>query len=226
VSSAYSVTSTLLLGHAWAFWPLLVLLGLLVVSAGSLLLRSQSTETGRPAAGAPRFAAYLMLIGVESVIAYGVLTCDVQQPTLLRYTLLALFGGVGAAAWLLNRDRAPSVRHATVACVALWAAASAWDSARLLDEYLRRPPPDAPAVLVDELDRRGIRFGRGSYWTAYVVAFRSDERIVVAADRYPRIAEYQRRVDAEPPASVVRIGAPPCVAPGERVADWCVSPGP
>jgi hypothetical protein len=223
--SAYSVTSTLVLGHAWAVWPLLVLLASLAIAAAfSLRPMSRPRDAARLSAHASGFAVYLILIGVQCVVAYGALTCDVEQPTLLRYTLLSLFGAVGAAAWLLGRERAPLVRGLTLACVALWAAASAWDSTRLLDEYLHRPPPDAPAVLVDALDRRGIRFGRGSYWTAYVVAFRSRERIVVAADRYPRIAAYQRQVDAEPPAAVVRIEMAPCAAADETVAGWCISP--
>jgi hypothetical protein len=225
VPSAYSVKSALVLGHAWVFWPLLFLCAWLAISSVARLLQSLPLRKTAPTAPlTPRFPIYLMLVGIQSVVAYGALTCDVQQPTLLRYTLLALLGAAGAAAWLLNAARAPFVRGAAAACVALWAAASAWDSAMLLDEYLRRPPPDAPALLVHELDRRGIRFGRGSYWTAYVVAFRSNERIVVAADRYPRIAEYQRQVDAEPSAGVVRIATPPCAAAEEAVADWCVSP--
>jgi hypothetical protein len=223
--SAYSVASTLVLGHTWVFWPLSLLLVSLAFSAAFSMQRIfAAMKVPRLAAGSPLFAVYLMLTGLESVAAYGALTCDVQQPTLLRYTLLSLLGAVGAAAWLMGRARAPLVRAATIGCVAVWAAASVWDSARLLDEYLRRPPPDGPAMLVDELDRRGIQFGRGSYWTAYVVAFRSHERIIVAADRYPRIAEYQRRVDAEPPAAVVRIAMAPCVSPAVALADWCVPP--
>jgi hypothetical protein len=220
VASAYGVASALEIGNAWALWPLLALVGLFVTA---LIVRlTHAPPPDRTAPTAPFFAAYLLVVGVESVVGYATLACDIEQPMLIRYTLLALFGAVGASAWLLQRTQPRVIRVTAIAGILLWTSVSLWDSGALFDEYVRRTPADAPAELIAHLDARGTKFGHASYWTAYVVDFRSSERLVIAADRYARITEYQRLVSAQPDADVARIGTPPCEARAVAVAGWCV----
>jgi hypothetical protein len=79
--------SGLLVGHAWAWLPLVVLLA--AAAIGRVTARSE------PRAPQSGFAAYLILVGLQSALVYATLGCLVQDHMLIRYTLLTLFIPIG-----------------------------------------------------------------------------------------------------------------------------------
>jgi len=86
---------------------------------------------------------------------------------------------------------------------------SAVSHARLIGEYLTRPPVPAKVELVHALEHRGVRYAYADYWTAYYVTFLTRERIVVAADAVVKIRSHNRLVDAHR-AEAIRISRSPC----------------
>ena len=105
-------------------------------------------------------------------------------------------GATGLAAWYLDLERSPGVRAAWIAIVSLVLCVSAAAHARLIAEYLTRPPVPAKQLLIEQLDARGIHYGYADFWVAYYVTFMTRERVQLAATDAVRIRTYNRLVDA------------------------------
>jgi hypothetical protein len=179
-----------------------------------------------PPPGVPgsMFPWYLVCVGLFAVLFYVSMSCQVQDIALTRYTLLALFAPVGLVAWLLRAARSRVVR-ATVMVAALgWTAGGAIDHARLLDEYVRHPPPDEFRELTQFLIDHHVQYGRAPYWTAYAVDFFSNERVILAATDFVRITEYTDLVDQHAAQAAVISEEQPCVNPrAVPFRRWCVT---
>ena len=80
--------------------------------------------------------------------------------------------------------------------------------------YQRNPPIGGKQQIINALNARGIRYGIAEYRDAYVVAFLTNEKILMASNRV-RIRSYEREVRAHR-QEAVRIERRPC-AGGEQV---------
>jgi hypothetical protein len=81
---------------------------------------------------------------------------------------------------------------------------------RIWNEYVfHRPPVSAKTALVRHLNARGVSYAYSDYWIAYYVTFVTNERIIVAADGFARIAEYGYRVN-DHRSEAIRISRTPC----------------
>jgi hypothetical protein len=163
-----------------------------------------------------QFPAYLALVGLMAALAYGFGRCG--SLGVLRYGLLAVFGATGIVALFLRIETARWLKPTVVVLTCVWATASLVGHVRLLDEYIRRPPPNPRRQIAEFLVDRGIQYGRTGYWTAYPVTFFSREKAIIASTDVVRIEPYQRIVNAHA-AEAVSIAADPCpggltVAPG------------
>jgi hypothetical protein len=221
--AAYNITSRSWSGHGWALWPL----GL----TGTLALVVRLRHRSDPASGAGafrdrvpprRFPVYLLLVGLQAALVYVVAGCSVRDPMLIRYTLLALFAGVGLVAMLFQASRSRTVSLIGLAGMFAWASASLWDSGRLIDEYVRREPPNSARQLITYLESQRVQYGRAPYWTAYAVTFLSQERITLASTGKIRVTAYQDAVARA--ANPVTIATdPPCTDPrAVRLQQWCI----
>jgi hypothetical protein len=65
------------------------------------------------------------------------------------------------------------------------------DTTRLLHESLTDPLPSLYRGPADFLEGRGVKYARAPYWTAYHIAFLTDERVVASSYERVRINEYQ-----------------------------------
>jgi len=162
-----------------------------------------------------RFCVYLLLVGGLSATMYVVARCGTVSA--MRYDVLSIFCAVGLTAWFLSIERTRWLRGVAIGVITAWAAVSAVAHGRIWSEYLSRPPVAAKAVIIRQLEARGIRYARSDYWIAYYVTFMTDERIIVATGDYVRIREYQREVEAHR-ARAVRISRSPCAGGREVVA--------
>jgi hypothetical protein len=212
--ATFSVLGTGGAGSLLAGAALALALILIVVRAPSLRRQSGVTTT------ADAFLAYLALIGVQTIFAYGLNSgIPVGEPPILRYLLFTMLLPVALLAWYLRREGRRAVRALVVGCVCLWALANVIDTSRLLRDHVRSPPENPHREIADHLVREGVRYGRAGYWDAYIVTFLSREQVVVASTEKVRISAYQTAVERAP-TSVV-LWRKPC-SHGTPVAAWCV----
>jgi len=141
----------------------------------------------------PPFLAFLGLVGGQALAAYTI-SCGARDPTLVRYTLLALLIPVAVAAWHLRVEPVRAVRRVTVVLLATWMVWSAARHGSVVRGYLERPPETPQSLLAAELQRLGVRYGRAPYWTAHYVTFLSGEHIRLASDYPARILIYDTEV--------------------------------
>ncbi len=163
------------------------------------------------------FAAYLLLVGLASMVGYAAFGCERITAATLRYDLLGLLAGVAVAAWFLRVEPVRVGRVAAVLVIVLWAGVSARSHAQLLREYLSAPPPNGARQAVQALIGDGFRHGRAPYWVAYRLTFLAGERFVLASEPPVRIRAYQRR-PPDLPGPVEWIRSTPC-AGGRRLAE-------
>ena len=160
------------------------------MSARLLWLVTRERRSDRTRA-TPMFAMYLLLVGVQSLAAYGVLKCGVVAVGTMRYGLLGLFAPIGLTAMYLACERRQAWRLAAIAAVVAVGAVSARDHVRLARDYVAGPPPNYRRALADYLVDHNIRFARADFWDAYSVTFLSNERVIVASDNVVFLREYQ-----------------------------------
>jgi len=154
------------------------------------------------------FCAYLVIVGIFSVAGYVLTRCGVIDLPRMRYDMLSIFGAVGLAGWYLRIEHSKGLRAAWILLVLAWAAVAAAAHGRLWSEYLLHPSIGGKQQIVRHLDARGVRYAISQYRDAYVVAFLTDEKIIVQSDRV-RILAYQREVNAHR-QEAVRISRTPC----------------
>jgi hypothetical protein len=225
--SAYA-RSTLTIGHAWVWVPGVVL------AAAAALIGIRRASSGEPAAsrtsalranGIPRtaFPAFLLIVGLQAIVVYAFMTCEVQDGMLVRYTLLALLIPVGLTAMVLRSDRSHVVQAVAVLAVVAWAAPSATDNVRLLAEYVSRPPQADYRNFANFLEREGVRYGRAPYWTAYQIDFITNERVILGSFEKVRVTEYEDAVNRHAAQSTAVFIDDPCTDPGDVVfGRWCM----
>jgi len=153
------------------------------------------------------FVAYLTTVGVLAAAAFVIARCGAQGH--IRYALPTLVGAVGLSAWFLSVERGPRLRIAWIVLVAAWASVSAFSHGKLWVEYAAHAPVGTKRLLVRHLQARGIKYAIADYWIAYYVSFITKEQIIVMANDFPRILEYERLVNAHRNEAVL-ISRTPC----------------
>lgn len=212
--STYGVLGTGGAGSRLAALALAVVLGV-VIARLPVLVRQRG-----PGARQGALVLYLALIGLLTVFAYGLNGgIAAGDPPVVRYLLFTLWLPVALLAWFFFRERSFVVRAIVVAAMCVWAAANISDTARVLRDHIASPPANPHREVADYLVEHGIRFGRASYWDAYVVTFLAREQAIIASTGKVRISAYQTLVDQAPNAVVLT--RQPCTV-GEPVAAWCI----
>lgn len=169
----------------WLWRALVAGLLLALVRSASVAWRLQTSM--------PPFVAFIGLAGIQSVVVYTS-SCSVRDPALVRYALLALLVPIAVAAWHLRVEPTRWGRWTSVALLAGWMVWSAASHGRIVREYLQQPPVTPQSLVAVELERRGVRYGRASYWIAHHVTFLTGERVRLASDYPPRILIYDTEV--------------------------------
>ena len=182
----------------------LLLAGAAVLASTSLGIRLLA---GRRIRKEHYACAYLTLAGLISATVYALSRCGAAAP--MRYDTLSILGAVGIAAWWLGMERSRAVRSVGIALVMGWVSVSALGHARLWAEYLTRPPVGVKRQIVRELEARGVRYGSSDYWIAYYVTFLTNERVIMRAEDFTRILEYDREVLAHA-GEAVTVARLPC----------------
>jgi hypothetical protein len=203
----FGIESTVHQGLAGAAWLLLPVFGIPVVTLLAPL--PQRAPVAPRAPGSPRADVYLIVVAGLSLAGYLVGRCGLIDPHTMRYELLSPLGAAGLSAAFLRARPPKALAVAWTACAALIFALSVTSHARLVAEYLTRPPVPAKLELVHALEARGVRYAYADYWTAYYVTFLTRERIIVAADAVVKVRGHNRLVDAHR-AEAIRISRSPC----------------
>jgi hypothetical protein len=215
--TSFGVNSTLSQGRDAAAW---MLAGALAAAAARLLWAMRPAAPSRP--GGDGFFAYVGLVGVFTIFAYGLGGgLPVGAPIVLAYLLFALLPPVGLLGAFFLRETSGRWRAGVAAAVVVWAACNVWDNGRLLVEFEQTPPRQHHRLMANYLESQGIRYGRALYWDAYPITFFSQERVIVTPFEVVRIRAYQAAVEAHE-AEAVRLDRQPCTR-GTRVDLWCVS---
>ena len=190
VSGAAGPVSSLQ-GAAWLGPVLLVTLAVPLVAAAVRLGR-RPREWASPAV---TFPLYLVLVGAQAALVYAAARGDAMSIHTQRYMLLALLVPVGVSALVVATVPRRSLKAVALAGVLTWAAVTASDTARLVGAFVSHPPPDRRTALVNELVRRGVRYGTADYWDAFAVTFAGGEQVRLASG-ISRVVEYERLVSA------------------------------
>ena len=208
--SAFGLTSELRtsLPGVPAFWPVLGAVFACAMARVVWLSRRQHAPMWR---GHGAIGAFLLLVGLQSGMAYVVGRCGQLDAVTFRYVLLTVYIGVGVAALFFAYETSRTLRRAMLGLILLWALASGAVHARLVAEYIYREPPNTRRALVTYLIDHKIQYARAEYWTAYVMTFFSGERVIVASTDYIRINSYQSEVDAHH-ADAVTVQREPCAS--------------
>ena len=181
------------------FWPLLGS----IFAAALIRVSWIAVRERRPIwAGSGAVCTFLLLVGVQSGVAYALARCGRMEAGTFRYALLTLYIGVGVAALYFVYERHRGWRAAMVAATLAWAAISVGSHARLLNEYLNHEPLNPHRALAEYLVAHDVRYSRADYWTAYATTFFAAERVVIASTDTVRITAYQREVAAHADAAV------------------------
>jgi hypothetical protein len=171
-------------------------------------------------------AAYVLLVGLITAVAYNIGRCGDLHILTIRYSLMSILAPVGLAATWLRLESWAWVRRCVVAVLVAWAGYAALGHVALIHEYVRRTPPNYRRVLADYLVDHHIEYVTTDYWTAYHVAFLSREKVIATPDSVWRILPYRRDVEAHP--SLMRIvSRRRCTTPGVEVIKgiyWVCNP--
>lgn len=134
---------------------------------------------------------YLIAVGLTSAAVYWLVTCSQITLNSLRYDLLVLLAPVGA---LLAgaQVKVRSWRAGLVTATVLWVAINADDYRALAAEVRSGRWLDHRGRVTQAVLDRGLTVLWGEFRLAYVVSFRSGERVTVAATTLHRIDEYAR----------------------------------
>jgi len=207
---------------AWTAWLVVAGLG---CGAWAWHTRRRGSAEGSVVDQVPAEALPLFLatVGVLSTTVYGLVACsDISQAT-LRYDLLGLFLPTGV---LLAALRVPAraARAGLVTATLIWSAVHLDDYRALGSEIRRGRWPDHRGEAIRALERRNLGVLWGDYRLAYVLTFRSHERLTIAAATVPRIDEYARRAAG---ADVPFLKSGPCAGGEILVPDiWLCPPIP
>lgn len=210
-------------GSSWVWIPLALACAAGLVAA-FVPHPHDSDRRGPRTGGVPgaAFPFFLILVGLQAALVYASITCFVRDPTLVRYTLLAVFAPVGFVALAL-RSQSRVLARLVAAATALFVSVCAIEQARVTREYIVAPPPNDYRLLADYLVREGIRYGSAPYWTAYKIDFLTGERVVLTAYDKVRVQEYDDLAASHMDQTVGVFVDQPCTDPGAVVVSrWCL----
>ncbi len=211
----FNITSSLVVGHAPVYWALAVWALLAFVWLTVIRPVTRAEISG--------FSAYLSLVGSGQAAAFISLTPYPFAPMQVRHVLLVLLAVVGlvALAW-----RRPALRALTIGLVLVLTGCNLVDHVKLLREYAIGPPRNDLDLLPKELLARNIRYGRADYWTAYDIAWQTEERVILAPERGQtvRLLRYERLIRRHA-RHAFNVSDRPC-AGGEHVLRWYLCPPP
>ena len=176
-----------------ASWLWLPLVGVLMFGIGRGLARARRLG---PSA-LTWLGVYLVLVGLQAVIVYGVTRCGNASFLTLRYTLLSVFVATGAIVLALERESAAAVRALVIGVCTVWIGVCALGHATIAGGFLASPPAGRYRELATYLDEHDIRFIRTDYWTGYHVAFLTGERVRPLTE-FDRVQDYMLAVRAHP----------------------------
>ena len=202
--------------------PWVAMLTLVAAVAG---LRARPTSSAsRVSASIPPSALswFLILCGLISTTVYAFFACVQLSPNTLRYDLLLIFVPVGAVLAGL-RAHAPMMRAALVTATLVWVTSSLGDYRALAVEVRSGRWPDLRGQAIQMLEARHLTALWGEYRLAYLVSFRSQERITVAPNDSHRIDEYATRAAA---AHAPFIAGGACAQGEELVPGFWLCPPP
>lgn len=196
--------------------------GALVVMLAVSTWRLRDLWTARARADVG-LGVFLAAVGLQAVVVYALSRCGPLSVLTLRYALLGLVLPTGLVVLFLAVETRTRVRVAALAAFVVLGAVSLRDHAALLREQWTEPHVANRVRLAAALEARGVRYAYADYWTAYYVAFITEERVLVVPDVLSRIAFYEREVAAHA-HEAVRLSPAPCgedppVAPGYHVCD-------
>ena len=208
-------------GAAWLLLPIVAIPAVRAIQIRTSTVGRRASDVGPRASD---FPIYLMLVAALSLGGYLIGRCGVVDFYTMRYELLSVLGAVGLAGWYLSIERSRPLLGLWMAACAALLMLSVTSHARLLAEYVTRPPVAAKQELIAALDARGIRYAYADYWTAYYVSFMTQERIVVASTEVTKVKDYDRIVESHR-AEAVLISRRPCDG-GEQLtpAFWACAP--
>ena len=169
-------------------WALALTVAGLVCGALSMRRQAPARHAGIPGTALP---GYLVAVGVLSTLVYGFVACSQLSQATLRYELLLLFLPAGALLAGL-RWPVPAARAGLVTAALLWAGLNLSDYLALAGEIRSGRWPDRRGEAMRALEARGFDTLWGDYRLAYVLSFRSQERLKVAALTVHRVDEYAR----------------------------------
>ncbi len=208
-------------------------LGLTVAGLGGGLVTALRRRGGAPTGasqtqpgGSPGTALpwYMMSVGLTSAAVYWLVTCSQISLNSLRYDLLVLLVPVGA---LLAGLRLPvrAFRAGLATATALWIALNASDYRALAQEVRSGRWPDHRGAVMQAVLDRGLTVLWGEFRLAYVLTFRSGERLTVASINFHRVDEYAR-LAAAANAPFLRQGPCDRAEPLGPVYNLCPTPPP
>ena len=200
--ATFAIESTVTQGVAGSSWLPGILVVIAVASIVAAFIRTRGVR-------APRFAVYLVLVGLFSPAGYILGRCGVVSLYSMRYELLSLLGFVGLSGWFLSTRPPKVVLAAWSAVFAAWMIVVAVPHVRLAAEYLRHRPIPAKERLIDELRARHISYGKADYWLAYYIDFMTNEQLIFASESPQRILIYNDIVAAHADEAV-RLSRRPC----------------
>ena len=204
--ATFSIESTVTQGFARSSWlPLAVIM--LAVAGVVRALVARSATAAKPQA--PRFAMYLVLVGLLSPAGYVVGRCGVVSLYSMRYELLSPLAIVGLTAWFFSVRPARALLTAWTVVYVAWLLVIVVPHVRLAAEYVQHRPVPAKEQLIDALRARRIHCGTDDYWLAYYIDFMTNERMIFASVAPQRILVYNDIVAAHA-AEAVRLSRRPC----------------
>ena len=175
----------------------------------------------RERSDADAFVLYLGVIGIQTLLAYGLNTgIPPADPPVIRYLLFTLLLPVALLTRFLLREQQKAWRTGVVALICSWAAFNVIDNVRLVRRYIQSPPPTPHREIADYLVAEGIQYARAGYWDAYNITFLSREKVIVASTEKVRITAYQAAV-AQNSSSAVTLWRKPCRYQ-PQVSAWCI----
>jgi dolichyl-phosphate-mannose-protein mannosyltransferase len=180
--TAFSIESAGSQGLAWSSWLPLLVVGLATTGI-AVGLRRGSRQV-------PRFAVYLILVGLFSCAGYVFGRCGEVNFYAMRYELLSILAIIGINAWFLSGPPPRALAMIWGVALAAWLAVLAVPHVRLVAEYVTHPPVPAKRQLIRVLENKGVRYGTADYWLAYYIDFMTSERMLFAADEPQRIKSY------------------------------------
>jgi hypothetical protein len=218
----YNISSSLVTGQPWMIAFVAVMFVIFLLRAyRNYKMQNQSWRVYLLSA---RFSVFIFLIGAISAWVYTGFVRGAENIMLVRYTILSLFSAIGLAAFFFQTEPKRNWKLALIACIAVWFASSAYDHARLIDEYVNQTPPNPYRGLVNFLEQKNVVYAKAPFWTAAHVTFFSDEKIRVTEDDFARINDYVVLIQKHA-NEVAKISVGQCVVENSHSVQfdrWCV----